>query len=63
MGKRSAGRKTVLVKYGWKHKSLAPTGKKDSIRPIKNQSSLGRNDPCYCGSGKKYKKCCMTRDG
>jgi uncharacterized protein YecA (UPF0149 family) len=19
---------------------------------------IGRNDPCYCGSGKKYKKCC-----
>ncbi|MBL1321237.1 MAG: SEC-C domain-containing protein [Methylophaga sp.] len=18
----------------------------------------GRNDPCYCGSGRKYKKCC-----
>lgn len=22
-------------------------------------SKLGRNDPCPCGSGKKYKKCCM----
>jgi hypothetical protein len=22
----------------------------------------GRNEPCYCGSGKKYKKCCMGRD-
>ena len=21
--------------------------------------SVGRNDPCPCGSGKKYKKCCM----
>ena len=20
---------------------------------------LGRNDPCHCGSGKKYKRCCM----
>ena len=20
---------------------------------------VGRNDPCPCGSGKKYKKCCM----
>jgi preprotein translocase subunit SecA len=20
---------------------------------------LGRNDPCACGSGKKYKKCCL----
>ena len=22
----------------------------------------GRNDPCLCGSGNKYKKCCLTRD-
>ncbi|WP_037286458.1 YecA family protein [Saccharibacillus sacchari] len=23
---------------------------------------IGRNDPCFCGSGKKYKKCCIDRD-
>jgi len=23
------------------------------------RKKLGRNDPCYCGSGKKYKKCCL----
>ena len=23
---------------------------------------VGRNDPCHCGSGKKYKKCCMAKD-
>ncbi|WMJ16409.1 SEC-C metal-binding domain-containing protein [Geobacillus proteiniphilus] len=23
--------------------------------------SIGRNDPCPCGSGKKYKKCCMNK--
>ena len=23
-----------------------------------NEHNLGRNDPCYCGSGKKFKKCC-----
>jgi len=21
-----------------------------------------RNQPCYCGSGKKYKKCCLAKD-
>ncbi|UVK47827.1 SEC-C domain-containing protein [Mesorhizobium sp. AR07] len=21
---------------------------------------VGRNDPCPCGSGKKFKKCCLT---
>ncbi len=23
---------------------------------------VGRNDPCPCGSGKKYKKCCFEKD-
>jgi hypothetical protein len=22
----------------------------------------GRNDPCHCGSGKKYKHCCLAKD-
>ena len=26
--------------------------------PTRNESKVGRNDPCPCGSGKKYKKCC-----
>ena len=25
-------------------------------------SRLGRNDPCRCGSGKKYKRCCLPAD-
>ena len=25
-------------------------------------STIGRNDPCHCGSGKKYKKCCLAQD-
>jgi hypothetical protein len=25
-------------------------------------SALGRNDPCPCGSGKKYKRCCLGKD-
>ena len=28
--------------------------------PIVNTSKVGRNDPCPCGSGKKYKKCCIN---
>ena len=24
--------------------------------------SIGRNDPCHCGSGEKYKKCCLSGD-
>jgi len=32
-------------------------------RPIeeKRQGKIGRNDPCPCGSGKKWKKCCMNK--
>lgn len=26
--------------------------------PVRNETKVGRNDPCPCGSGKKYKKCC-----
>ena len=26
--------------------------------PVVNSGKVGRNDPCPCGSGKKYKKCC-----
>jgi len=25
---------------------------------VRNNPKVGRNDPCPCGSGKKYKKCC-----
>ena len=31
-------------------------------QPIRNrQQRVGRNDPCPCGSGKKYKNCCMRK--
>lgn len=29
---------------------------------VNNQSKIGRNDPCHCGSGQKYKKCCLEVD-
>ncbi len=31
--------------------------------PIRNAVKVGRNDPCPCGSGKKYKKCCGAGQG
>ena len=27
-------------------------------KPVKSEKKVGRNDPCPCGSGKKYKQCC-----
>ncbi|MBO8137694.1 MAG: preprotein translocase subunit SecA [Desulfotomaculum sp.] len=29
-----------------------------SKQPVRREQKVGRNDPCPCGSGKKYKKCC-----
>ena len=28
---------------------------------VRTEPKIGRNDPCPCGSGKKYKKCCMPK--
>jgi uncharacterized protein YecA (UPF0149 family) len=28
---------------------------------VREEPKIGRNDPCPCGSGKKYKKCCMNK--
>ena len=33
---------------------------KPKREPIRVEQRVGRNDPCPCGSGKKYKKCCGT---
>lgn len=33
------------------------------LRPfVKEVQEIGRNEPCPCGSGKKYKKCCLGKD-
>ncbi|TYS18119.1 hypothetical protein FZC78_08130 [Rossellomorea vietnamensis] len=31
----------------------------EAVAPIVREEKVGRNDPCPCGSGKKYKKCCL----
>lgn len=36
--------------------SLDDSGFEPAVNPLKD---VGRNDPCPCGSGKKYKKCCL----
>lgn len=30
-------------------------------RIVRNENKISRNDPCPCGSGKKYKKCCINK--
>jgi SEC-C motif-containing protein len=29
---------------------------------VREEPRIGRNDPCSCGSGKKFKKCCMSKE-
>lgn len=31
-------------------------------QPVRKPKKVGPNDPCPCGSGKKYKKCCRDKD-
>ena len=42
-----------FMKLGQRRPQKAPTQ-----APVRNENKVGRNDPCPCGSGKKYKKCC-----
>ncbi len=37
-------------------------GQKVKPTPVKKAEKVGPNDPCPCGSGKKYKKCCQGKE-
>ncbi|WZL71763.1 SEC-C metal-binding domain-containing protein [Clostridiaceae bacterium 35-E11] len=39
-----------------KRKEITKTQRRS--KTVVNENKIGRNDPCPCGSGKKYKKCC-----
>ncbi len=47
-------------------KETSAQGTQESVskpKPVRNaQKKVGPNDPCPCGSGKKYKKCCRDKD-
>jgi len=40
-------------------KDIKKAYNKDNI--VVNEEKIGRNEPCPCGSGKKYKKCCLNK--
>lgn len=44
-----AERKEIKKTYGEDHRA-------------KKKTTVGRNDPCPCGSGKKYKQCCLGKE-
>ena len=49
--RRGAGRVTARAR---------PAAARNEPRAVDGQK-VGRNDPCPCGSGKKYKKCCLLK--
>jgi SWIM/SEC-C metal-binding protein len=66
--KRVKELESVFEENGWKHTiELEPDKPEDItdlellLNPLKTkiaEKKVGRNEPCPCGSGKKFKKCC-----
>ncbi len=44
--------------HGAAEEEQAQGGAPSSNEPVRNLTKVGRNEPCTCGSGKKYKHCC-----
>ncbi len=58
-------RPTQEVKRQKVAKETSASGTPDQTvkkQPVRVAKKVGPNDPCPCGSGKKYKKCCMHKD-
>ena len=49
---------TILLNLTIIEKTEEPTQNKNKIDPKYVGKKMSRNEPCYCGSGKKYKHCC-----
>ncbi len=59
---------SIFEKAGWKYTIEVDQEKPEDVtdldlllnwpQPREAETVPGRNDPCLCGSGKKYKKCC-----
>ncbi|MFA7077665.1 MAG: preprotein translocase subunit SecA [Syntrophomonas sp.] len=47
-----------IIERPEERKMVMNQGEEAVKKPIQVEKKIGRNDPCPCGSGKKYKKCC-----
>ena len=56
---RRAARRPGALRFTGPNQGAAPAGEEDGKvkTVVRDQPKIGRNDPCPCGSGKKYKKC------
>lgn len=53
-------RRAAEVKKNYEHEAASATGQapaQQANAPVQRERKVGRNDPCPCGSGKKYKQC------
>jgi preprotein translocase subunit SecA len=55
--KRAVQTKPDMSRMQARHSDLVTNGEQKANTPIKAEQKVGRNDPCPCGSGKKYKNC------
>lgn len=51
------GNYQFCIDYLTKNRNLL----KNINQPYDNRKKLGRNNLCHCGSGNKFKKCCITK--
>jgi len=59
---------SIFEKHGWKYRVALEPDKPENVgdldrllNPLKPkiaEKKVGRNEPCLCGSGKKFKNCC-----
>ena len=54
---RAVRPQTDMSRYQARHSDLSTNGEQKANAPVKVDKQVGRNDPCPCGSGKKYKQC------
>src|SRR5688572_30621845 len=56
---RRAARRSAALRFTGPNQGAAPAGEEDGKvkTVVRDQPKVGRNEPCPCGSGKKYKKC------
>ena len=49
----------ICVQHEIDHLNGVTIMDRQMVTTITKEKTIGRNDPCFCGSGKKYKKCCL----
>jgi len=60
-GKKGSTRTRYIIEKAFNETMDGLCGYSDMKPYVREEPKIGRNDECPCGSGRKYKKCCMKR--